>query len=109
MTGAYDEAVQACERIVALNVPDPEATYHMARTFAYCQRSSRALDLFSRTVDEGYFNVALFERDPWVDSLRGEVRFTAALDRARMRQSQAREAFDRAGGRRLFALARPAD
>jgi serine/threonine-protein kinase len=106
LSASYDEAAMACERIVALNVPDPESLYHMARTLAYCKRSSRALDLFSRTVDEGYFNVALFERDPWVDTLRGHAQFTAALDRARVRRRQAREAFERAGGHLLFA-ARP--
>jgi tetratricopeptide (TPR) repeat protein len=103
LRGSFDEAADACERIVALNVPDPESLYHMVRTLAYCQRSTRAVDLFNRTVDEGYFNVPLFERDPWVDSLRGDERFIAALERARARHQHARHAFEQADRHRLFA------
>ena len=85
---------------------DPEAIYHVARMLACCGRLPRALELFSRSVDEGYFNVELFERDPWLDPLRGERQFAATLEHANARRQHARDAFEHAGGYRLFARAK---
>jgi hypothetical protein len=73
---------------------------------AHCGKLTRALELFSRSVDEGYFNVELFERDPWLDPLRHEPGFAETLARAHERRRHARDAFETAGGYRLFARAK---
>ena len=106
ITDRPDEGAEACEAILASNVRDPEAIYHVARMLARCGRLPRALELVSRSVDEGYFNVELFERDPWLDPLRREQEFAATLAQANARRAHARDAFERAGGDKLFARAK---
>jgi len=106
LEGAYDEAADMCETIVARLVGDPEALYHMARTLAQSRREARALELFGRSIDEGYFNVELFERDPWMDPVRHERTFSESLARAHARRQHARDAFEHAGGYQLFARAK---
>ena len=100
------EGAEACEAILAANVRDPEAIYHVTRMLARCGRLPRALELFSRSIDEGYFNVELFEHDPWLDPLRHDPKFAASLARAHERRQHARDAFERAGGYRLLARAK---
>src|SRR5262249_30470704 len=100
------DGADACDAILASNLRDPEALYHLARLLAQCDSRPRALELFSRSVDEGYFNVELFERDPWLDPLRGEREFAEGLARANARRQHARDAFERAGGYKLFARAK---
>ena len=102
LDGHCDESLTACEAIVASNMGDPESLYHMVRTFAKCGRTERALELFARTVDEGFFCEPLFARDRWIDSLRSDSRFVEIASRAAARHRQATDAFDRAGGARLL-------
>jgi TolB-like protein/tetratricopeptide (TPR) repeat protein len=106
LDGHHAESIEACEGILASNTSDPEVVYHMARTVARCGNRSRALELFSRSVEEGYFNIPQFARDPWLDALRGDPSFTAIAARADARHRHAREAFEQAGGHRLLALAK---
>jgi len=106
LDGRPGDCIDACERILTSHLRDPEAVYHVARMVSRAGYADRALELFTRAVDDGYFNVPLFERDPWLDPRRTDARFTDALDRARARRQHARDAFDRAGGRRLFAMAK---
>jgi hypothetical protein len=94
------------EGILASNTHDPEVVYHMARTVARCGDRSRGLELFRRSVEEGYFNVPQFARDPWLDSLRGDPAFNTIAARADARHRQAREAFEHASDHRLLALAK---
>jgi len=100
--GHCDESVTACEAIVASNMRDPESLYHMVRTFAMCGKTERALELFARTVDEGFFCEPLFARDRWIDPLRSDSRFVEIASRAAARHRQAADAFERAGGARLL-------
>jgi len=104
--GRAVECVEACEGIVGSNVRDPEALYHVARLLAHCGREQRAVELFNRSVDEGYFNVDLFARDPWLDPLRSDPAFDTIVARADARHRHARDAFEQAGGHRLLALAK---
>src|SRR5207247_3701327 len=101
--GREADGAEACEAILASNLRDPEAIYHVARMLVRCGRLPRALELFSRSVDEGYFNVELFERDPWLDPLRRDPEFAASLERANARRQHARDAFEHSGGYKLFA------
>jgi eukaryotic-like serine/threonine-protein kinase len=102
LDGHCDESIEACESIVASNMGDPESLYYLVRTFAMCGRTERALQLFARTVDEGFFCEPLFARDRWIDSLRSDPRFVEIASRAAARHRQASDAFDRAGGARLL-------
>ena len=104
--GHHAESLEACEGILASNTHDPEVLFHMARTVARCGHPARALELLSSSVDEGYFNVPLFARDPWLDPLRGDRPFADIVARADARYRRARDAFEQAGGHRLLALAK---
>lgn len=90
-------------RLIAMNehFPDGEAMYHVARMLARADLKDLALDLFGRSVDLGYYPVALFDRDPWLTSVRDEPAFHAARARANELHLAAASAFAAAGGHRL--------
>jgi eukaryotic-like serine/threonine-protein kinase len=82
--------------------PDPESIFHIARMYARLGAIGSAVMQFARAVDAGYFSVATFERDDWLDPLRHDPRFIAALARARIRHDDAVRKFRDAGGERLL-------
>lgn len=79
----------------------PESTYFGALTFA---RLDAALAGLERSVDIGFRCSPAFEREAWLDPLRGDPRFAEVLARAGRRHAEAARAFREAGGPRLLGL-----
>ncbi|MFI5372419.1 MAG: hypothetical protein ACHQ52_12745 [Candidatus Eisenbacteria bacterium] len=75
--------------------PDPESNTMSATVLARAGDLGRALCLVERSVSLGYANVYLLCHDPWLAPLRGESRFTRALDQADQRHRAAHARFAR--------------
>jgi hypothetical protein len=58
-------------------------------------------------VEDGFFCVPAFTRDPWLDSLRGTPEFAAVVRRAEARHRQALISFLTAEGDRVLGNAQP--
>lgn len=109
MSGDWEQVLRACHGLVSIheNHPDGEAIYMVARMFARAGSSEMAMKTLGMTVDTGFFPVSTFERDPWLDPLRGLPEFDELLARARDRHLAADAAFQTAGGYRLLGIRPP--
>ena len=90
------------------DLPDPEGRYFMARTFAHAGAFDEALPILAEVVENGFFCLAAFTRDPWLDGLRGRPEFSAIVRRAEARHRQALISFLTAEGDRVLGIAHPA-
>ncbi|MGH7574268.1 MAG: tetratricopeptide repeat protein, partial [Longimicrobiales bacterium] len=63
-----------------------EELYHYARLGAGFGDLDAAVRLFGRAVERGFLPVPYFARDPFLEPLRADQRFRAALERARARR-----------------------
>jgi TolB-like protein len=86
---------------------DPEAIFLFARTAARAGAVELGLELIETTVGRGLYTVAGLERDPWLESLRGEPRFQAALEQAREGQREGAAAFREARGVQILGVVEP--
>jgi TolB-like protein len=84
--------------------PDGEAMFTMTRMLARAGWRELALRMFEMTMDAGFFPAAAFERDPWLESIRGADAYCRIVDRARERSLAADAAFQAVGGYRLLGL-----
>jgi TolB-like protein len=78
------DAIMAIE-----NFPDPEGTFLHALSCSLAGVPEDALRLIEESVSGGYSNVDLMKADPWLDPVRGDPRFVAALARAEERHREA--------------------
>ncbi|HXG54260.1 MAG TPA: protein kinase [Vicinamibacterales bacterium] len=105
LQGRRDEAVASVRR--STDIPDPEGRFYLARALAFLGEPSEALSLLRGTVEEGFFCVPGFTRDPWLDSVRGTPEFAALLRRAETRHRKAMISFLSAEGDRLLGVSHP--
>jgi tetratricopeptide (TPR) repeat protein len=89
------------------HIHDPEGRFYMARHLAYLGEGDDALAMLEHVVEDGFFCLPAFTRDPWLDSLRGTSRFAAILRRAETRHRQAIISFLTAEGDRVLGVAHP--
>ena len=83
---------------------DPEGLYHLTRDLARVGETEQALARMRQVVRAGLHCPDTFERDPWLETLRGETAFAPILAEARTGHENARAAFEAAGGRGLLVL-----
>ncbi len=88
-------------------IKDPEARYHLARQLAYLGDNQSALSALTAVIEDGFFCLPAFTRDPWLDPLRGAPEFSAILRRAEMRHRQAVISFLTAEGDRVLGIPHP--
>ncbi|MDQ2839913.1 MAG: tetratricopeptide repeat-containing serine/threonine-protein kinase [Acidobacteriota bacterium] len=94
--------------IDASGVSDAEAMYKVAQAYAALGDKTSALHVLRRTIDGGFFCASYFDRDPLLDSLRGEHGFKALMNQARRRQEQFRQRFSvKRAGSQVTANAAP--
>jgi hypothetical protein len=92
------ESIAAIGRIVASDFRDPEGLFYRTRHLAHLNETDRALGLFRRVVEGGFFCFLVMARDPWLDPLRGRSEFDGLLDQARARHHEAAARFAQVGG-----------
>ena len=89
------------------DIPDPEGRYYAARGVAYFGQTEEVLPLLAGVVESGFFCLTAFNRDPWLDSLRGLPEFTAVVRHAESRHRQAVISFLNAEGDRILGVNHP--
>ena len=89
------------------NIHDPEGRFYAARHLAYFGDSELALSLLKGVVEDGFFCVPAFARDPWLDSVRGTAEFAAIVRRAETRHRQALISFLTCEGDRVLGISQP--
>ena len=101
LKGKHQECLDLLDTLAPRN-PDPESIFHIARTYARLGATDAGAAQFARAVDSGFLCATTFERDTWLDPLRGHPDFVGALGRARLRHAAAVSKFRDAGGERLL-------
>lgn len=81
---------------------DAEARYYVARTYAALGEPDLAMQDLTEAVEGGFACHTAFARDPWLEALRGDPRFTRLTASARDRSTRAAAAFTEAGGHRIL-------
>ena len=89
------------------SIHDPEGRFYAARHLAFAGDNETALSLLKGAVEDGFFCVPAFSRDPWLDSLRGTPEFAAIMRRAEARHRQAVISFLTAEGDRVLGIPHP--
>jgi hypothetical protein len=95
--GRRDEARALIDGI-APKFKDPEGLYYLTRMLARLGEVERAVALFERVVNEGFYCYPGFASDPWLDGLRAQAEFKRLLAHAQSRHKEAVAAFREAGG-----------
>jgi DNA-binding winged helix-turn-helix (wHTH) protein/tetratricopeptide (TPR) repeat protein len=101
-------SIAAVERIVASGFSDPQALFYLGRHLAHLEQEEQAIQFLERTVAGGFFCYPAMARDPWLESIRKNPRFTALLEKVEQQHLAAAEAFDRMEGNRMLEVGRRA-
>jgi TolB-like protein len=104
LEGRHEESLAAAEAVLASKLKDPETLFYLGRILARLGERQKATSLVGRAVEYGFFCYPAIARDPWLDSLRGDAGFVAALREADTRHRGARLTFAHAGGDRVLGL-----
>jgi TolB-like protein len=113
LEGATADAIAALHAAVGVNpaddrslprFPDGEDVFWTARFYTRLGRPDLGLAGFRAAVDQGYFCVAQFEQEPWLDAIRSESAFSETMAIARQRQARAVEIFTSESGPRLLGV-----
>jgi non-specific serine/threonine protein kinase len=100
--GRREEALAVTQRLMSPAYRDPETFYYVARQLAYLGDRETALPLLRRAVENGFFCASTLGRDPWLDGLRADIRFSNLVRDADMKSRAARTAFLDANGDRVL-------
>lgn len=103
--GRTEQALENHRRLTT--IPDPEGRWYVARAMAYLGARDEALSLLGTVVEEGFYCLPAFTRDPWLDSIRGTPEFADIVRRAESRHRQALISFLNADGDRILGVAHP--
>jgi hypothetical protein len=103
--GEREESIENIR--VLTTIHDPEGRFYAARHLAYLGDIETALPLLRGAVEDGYFCVPAFARDPWLDPLRGRPEFAAIVRMAEARHRQALISFLTAEGDRVLGISQP--
>jgi serine/threonine protein kinase len=104
LEGKREESLAASEELMNATFRDPEGMYYLARQLGYLREEAPALDMLSRTIDNGFFCHAAMLRDPWLDSLRARTEFASLMSKAHQLQREASAAFVAGGGPSLLGI-----
>lgn len=88
---------------------EPELNFYVARHFAMLNAADECVALLDRARIQGLACSYTLEHDLVFDAIRKQPSFRRELDRARRREEQARQSFDRAGGPTVLARERGRD
>lgn len=103
--GRVEETTGLLRQLV--DIPDPEGRYYVARGLAYYGHGEEALPLLAGAVEDGFFCLSAFTRDPWLDPVRATPEFAALVRRAEARHRKAVISFLTAEGDRVLGVSHP--
>jgi TolB-like protein len=103
--GERDAGLSAIRQL--LDIRDPEGRYHLVRQLIRLGEHEAGLSILDAVVDNGFFCLPAFARDPWLDGVRGTPEFAAILRRVEARHRQAVISFLTAEGDRVLGVAHP--
>jgi serine/threonine protein kinase/tetratricopeptide (TPR) repeat protein len=105
--GQKEESLGAAERLLSRAL-DAETLWQVARVLAYYGDQSRALEVFSLSLERGFIIYRILSRvDPWLDALRPTPEFGALLGEAESRYRAAVAAFEDVGGEQVLGPGAP--
>jgi serine/threonine protein kinase/TolB-like protein len=84
---------QTESKIDERGVSDAEGIYKVAQAYAVLGDKASALHMLRHSIGGGFFCYPYFERDPLLQSLRGEPEFQALMEQAKERHDQFKAAF----------------
>jgi hypothetical protein len=87
--------------------PDGEDVYWTSRFYTRLGRTDLGVSGFRAAIDQGYFPIPLFEREPWLDPIRSEPAFVEAMEVARRRRQQSVHVFNEQRGPGLLGVDAP--
>ncbi len=102
--GRVDDSVAAVQAMLSPDFRDPEGRFYVARHIARHGDPDQALAQLEGIIADGFFCYPVLARDPWFDALRGNVAFTALLDRCAAQHRAAVAAFDALDGRAVLSV-----
>jgi len=116
LEGAREEALEHLNAAVGIDssatvlpaFPDGEDVFWTARFYTALGRLDLGASGMRKAVDKGYFCVHNFDRDTWLDPIRGTPEFIAAREAAHSRYVRAIETFNREQGPALLGVQSPA-
>jgi hypothetical protein len=79
---------QTENKIEERGVTDAEGIYKVAQAYAVLGDKTSALHMLRHSIGGGFFCYPYFERDPLLQSLRGDPEFQTLLNQARDRHNQ---------------------
>src|SRR5258706_2390743 len=82
------------------DVPDSEGLYYAARAIAHVGEIALAIETFDRAQKNAFYCFPFFMRDPWIDPLPGDPRFTEAPPSTEKKGREAQRAFEEHPGSR---------
>ena len=80
-------------KIEERGVGDPESIYKIAQAYVTLGDKASGLRMLRHSIETGFFPYPYFEKDPLLDSLRGEREFAAIMQSARQRHDAFKRAF----------------
>jgi tetratricopeptide (TPR) repeat protein len=104
LEGNRQESLEACDELRKATFRDPEGVYYLARQLSYMGEETSALEMLSKSINNGFFCHHAMVRDPWLDALRANSEFTALLRKAHQLHREASAAFQDGGGASLLGI-----
>ena len=97
VAGNYGEAGQTAQNYVASHPGDPDGYFEQARAEALAGNQGRAFDSLGKAIDHGLGNAAQALDDHAFDSIRGDDRFAALVQKSSPAPQSAQSAAVAAG------------
>jgi eukaryotic-like serine/threonine-protein kinase len=102
LMGERERGLTALRTPLPCQLRDPEVRFYMARQAAALDDPVLANEFLLQSCEEGFYNSAGMERDPWFEPLRATESYKRTLEIVTLRENRARSAFVAAGGDRVL-------
>jgi tetratricopeptide (TPR) repeat protein len=102
LEGNREESLNITKQAIAAVQRGGEELFHLVRQLSYLGEREQAMSELERAVQQGFFCYPGMLRDPWLDALRSESRFSNTLAEARSRHEAACKMFIEAGGMQIL-------
>jgi tetratricopeptide (TPR) repeat protein len=76
---ARETQIQEAEKIAQAKAGDPQASYNLARIYAFYGKKELAYEWLAKALKQGYKDIAYLQSDPALDSIRKERDFQLLL------------------------------